>query len=117
MAGPAERKDLPDSSAQLVCQHGSRICYQGSGDRRSLFESPEKALVISVDEKPSMQALERATGYVETASGKIVRGFKSTYKRHGTLNLFAALEVPPVPFIRRLQNLNVALSSWSSWIV
>lgn len=54
---------------------------------------PENALVISVDEKPSIQALERATGYVETDNGKIVRGFKSTYKRHGTLNLFAALEV------------------------
>jgi transposase len=54
---------------------------------------PENALVISVDEKPSIQALERTTGYVETDSGKVVRGFKSTYKRHGTLNLFAALEV------------------------
>jgi transposase len=54
---------------------------------------PEKALVISVDEKPSLQALERATGYVETDNGTIVRGFKRTYKRHGTLNLFAALEV------------------------
>ena len=54
---------------------------------------PEKALVISVDEKPSIQALERKTGYVETDNGKIVRGLKSTYKRHGTLNLFAALEV------------------------
>lgn len=54
---------------------------------------PEKALVLSVDEKPSIQALERATGYVETDNGKIVRGLKSTYKRHGTLNLFAALEV------------------------
>ena len=54
---------------------------------------PENALVISVDEKPSIQALERATGYVETDSGKIVRGYKSTYKRHGTLNLFAALEI------------------------
>lgn len=54
---------------------------------------PEKALVLSVDEKPSIQALERKTGYVETDNGKIVRGFKSTYKRHGTLNLFAALEV------------------------
>ena len=31
--------------------------------------------------------------YVETDSGKIVRGFKSTYKRHGTVNLFAALDV------------------------
>ena len=26
-------------------------------------------------------------------SGKVVRAYKSTYKRHGTLNLFAALEV------------------------
>ena len=54
---------------------------------------PLHALVLSVDEKPSIQALERRTGYVLTDSGKIVRGFKSTYKRHGTLNLFAALEV------------------------
>src|ERR1700719_4909571 len=57
------------------------------------LNSPENALVLSVDEKPSIQALERKTGYVETDNGKIVRGFKSTYKRHGTLNLFAALEV------------------------
>lgn len=57
------------------------------------LNSPEKALVISVDEKPSIQALERVTGYVETDNGKIVRGFKSAYKRHGTSNLFAALEV------------------------
>lgn len=40
-----------------------------------------------------MQALERKTGYVLTDSGKIVRGYQSTYKRHGTLNLFAALDV------------------------
>src|ERR1022692_4935046 len=54
---------------------------------------PANALVISVDEKPSIQALERATGYVETDNGKTVRGFKRNYKRHGTLNLFAALQV------------------------
>src|SRR5271165_143486 len=57
------------------------------------LDPPEKAMVISVDEKPSIQALERKTGYVETDSGKIVRAYKSTYKRHGTLNLFAALRV------------------------
>lgn len=57
------------------------------------LDPPENALVICVDEKPSIQALERATGYVESDNGKIVRGFKSTYKRHGTLNLFAALQV------------------------
>jgi transposase len=54
---------------------------------------PQKALVLCVDEKPSIQALERTTGYVQTSSGKIVRGLKSTYKRHGTINLFAALNV------------------------
>ncbi len=54
---------------------------------------PLNAVVLSVDEKPSIQAIERTSGYVETDSGRVVRGLKSTYKRHGTLNLFAALEV------------------------
>src|SRR5258708_35858417 len=54
---------------------------------------PVNAVVLSVDEKPNIQAIERASGYVETDSGQVVRGLKSTYKRHGTLNLFAALEV------------------------
>ena len=54
---------------------------------------PVNAVVLSVDEKPSLQAIERPSGYVETDSGTVVRALKSTYKRHGTLNLFAALEV------------------------
>ena len=57
------------------------------------LDPPENALVLCVDEKPSIQALERGVGYVQTDNGRIVRGLKSTYKRHGTLNLFAALEV------------------------
>ena len=54
---------------------------------------PLNAVVLSVDEKPGMQAIERPSGYVETDSGAVVRALKSTYKRHGTLSLFAALEV------------------------
>lgn len=54
---------------------------------------PQNAIVLSVDEKPSIQALERTTGYVFTSNGKVVQGYKSTYKRNGTLNLFAALNV------------------------
>lgn len=54
---------------------------------------PLNALVLSVDEKPSIQALQRPSGYVETDSGTVVRAMKSTYKRNGTLNLFAALEM------------------------
>ncbi len=54
---------------------------------------PVNAIVLCVDEKPSIQALERKTGYIKTESGKVIRAYQSTYTRHGTLNLFAALEV------------------------
>ncbi len=54
---------------------------------------PERAIVFCIDEKPAIQALSRKTGYVQTSSGKVVRGLQSTYTRHGTLNLFAALNV------------------------
>lgn len=54
---------------------------------------PVNAVVVSIDEKPSMQALSRKTGYVYSSNGKVVRAYQSTYKRNGTLNLFAALNV------------------------
>ena len=54
---------------------------------------PLNALVLSVDEKPSIQAIQRPSGYVETDNSAVVRAMKSTYKRNGTLNLFAALEI------------------------
>jgi transposase len=54
---------------------------------------PLNAVVLCVDEKPSIQALERKIGYIKTDNGKIVRAYKSTYKQHGILNLFAALAV------------------------
>lgn len=57
------------------------------------LDPPLNALVVCLDEKPSIQALQRPSGYVETDSGAVVRAMKSTYKRNGTLNLFAALEV------------------------
>ena len=53
---------------------------------------PENAIVICIDEKPSIQALSRRTGFIRTSNGKIVSAVKSTYKRNGTQNLFAALE-------------------------
>ena len=42
------------------------------------LDPPLNALVISVDEKPSIQALQRAVGYVQTSNGKVVRGYQST---------------------------------------
>jgi transposase len=57
------------------------------------LDPPENAVVICVDEKPSIQALERAQGYLRLPNGRAVNGFSHCYKRHGTTTLFAALEV------------------------
>ncbi len=54
---------------------------------------PENAIVICVDEKPSIQALERAQGYLKLPNGRALTGQSHDYKRHGTSTLFAALEV------------------------
>jgi transposase len=54
---------------------------------------PDNALVLAVDEKPPIQALERAQGYLKVPGGRALRGFSHDYKRHGTSTLFAALDV------------------------
>ena len=57
------------------------------------LDPPEKAVVVCVDEKPHIQALQRAQGYLRLPDGKAVNGFSHCYKRHGTTTLFAALDV------------------------
>lgn len=57
------------------------------------LEPPENAVVLSVDEKPAIQALERAQGWLRLPNGKALTGFNHEYKRHGTTTLFAALEI------------------------
>ena len=54
---------------------------------------PDNAVVISVDEKPAIQALERTQGWLRLPDGNAMRGFSHEYKRHGTTTLFAAMEV------------------------
>jgi len=54
---------------------------------------PAKAIVPCVDEKPSIQALERARGYLKLSDGRALTDQSYDYKRHGTTTLFAALEV------------------------
>lgn len=54
---------------------------------------PENAIVLSIDEKPQIQALERAQGYLRLPNGRAVSGYTHDYTRHGTTTLFAALNV------------------------
>jgi transposase len=54
---------------------------------------PATAIVLCVDEKPSIQALERAQGYLKLPNGRALTGQSHDYKRHGTTTLFAALQI------------------------
>jgi transposase len=65
-----------------------------AADVAGLYLSPpEHALVLSIDEKPSIQALERAQGWIRLPDGRAMNGFSHCYKRHGTTTLFAALDI------------------------
>jgi len=53
---------------------------------------PENALVLCVDEKSQIQALERSQPVLPMRPGK-PEGYTPEYYRHGTVSLFAALDV------------------------
>jgi transposase len=57
------------------------------------LDPPENAVVLAVDEKPHIQALERAQGWLKLPNGRALSGFSHEYERHGTTTLFAALEI------------------------
>lgn len=108
--GPLLAKALGDVSADYVWEvlRGFGISLQQShswcvstdpqfaakaADITGLYlDPPENAIVLCVDEKPHIQALERAQGYLRLPNGQAITGFSHEYKRHGTTTLFAALE-------------------------
>ena len=53
---------------------------------------PENALVLSVDEKTQIQALDRTQPMLPLRPGQIARRTHD-YKRHGTTSLYAALDI------------------------
>ena len=110
MGRPAVAKELEasvDAVGKVLRQEGINLQWHRSWgintdtnfasnatDIVGLYLAPSvNAIVLCVDEKPSIQALERKTGYIKTESGKVIRAYQNTYNRHGTLNLFAALDV------------------------
>ena len=80
-ANPGARATIPSSSPRPPT-------WSGSTWRRR-----ENAIVICVDEKPSIQALERAQGYLKLPNGRALTGHSHDYKRNGTSTLFAAFDV------------------------
>ena len=53
---------------------------------------PDKAMVLCVDEKSQIQALDRTQPVLPMGLG-YVEGITHHYQRHGTLTLFAALDL------------------------
>jgi len=63
--------------------------YEGIWDGESLAEND---YVISADEKPNIQALERAHRTTAPGPGRLTR-VEFEYRRHGTAVLYAAIDV------------------------
>jgi DDE superfamily endonuclease len=56
------------------------------------LKPPENAIVLSVDEKTSIQARERTQLPLALRQGRAAR-YTHDYKRHGVLDLYAALNI------------------------
>jgi len=67
------------------------------------LDPPEHALVLSVDEKSQIQALDRTQKSLPIFPGRLGT-MTHDYKRHGTTTLFAALSVTDGTLITQCQN-------------
>ena len=76
-------------SSSPPTRSSSRRCAMSSG---SYLNPPQNALVLCVDEKSQVQALERTQPVLPMGLG-YVEGITHDYIRHGTTTLFAALDV------------------------
>src|SRR5580704_12636257 len=65
------------------------------------LDPPERALVLCVNEKSQIQALDRTQPLLPLRPGQLERGTHD-YKRHGTTSLFAALELKTSRIIGQL---------------
>jgi len=88
----AQKLDL--AASKSWCESRDPEFVAKAADVVGLYMAPpQNAVVICVDEKPSIQALERAQGYLKLPNGRALSGHSHDYKRHGTSTLFAAFEV------------------------
>jgi transposase len=85
------------------------------------LDPPERAIVLSVDEKSQVQALDRSQPLLPLGPGPVERGTHD-YVRHGTTSLFAALNVAtgevigrcyrrhrPQEFVKFLEEIDAAI--------
>jgi transposase len=78
------------------------------------LDPPERALVLCVDEKSQIQALDRSQPVLPLRPGVVERRAHD-YVRHGTTSLFAALDAASGRVIGQLHHGIVPRSSAASW--
>lgn len=89
---PAQKIDLAGRKSWCV-SHDPEFAAKAAEIVGLYLDPPEGALVVAVDEKPHIQALERAQGYLKLPNGRAVSGRAHDYTRHGTSTLFAAFNI------------------------
>jgi hypothetical protein len=87
LALPARPKDRPFRAQIVVREQRSGVRRQAADVVGLYMAPPENAIVICVDEKPSIQALEREQGYLKLPNGRAGTHNIEVYRRLG-----AALE-------------------------
>lgn len=75
---------------------------------------PDRALVLCFDEKPQIQALEGTAPVVPMEPGRPEQRTRD-YVRHGTRDLFAALDVKAGTVIGELHHRHRSVESRNSW--
>jgi transposase len=88
----AQRIDLAGRRSWCVSTDPAFVAK--TADIAGLYlDPPDNAIVLAIDEKPAIQALERAQGYLKLPNGRALTGFAHEYGRRGTTTLFAALDI------------------------
>jgi hypothetical protein len=77
---------------------------------------PKKAIVLCVNEKPSIQALERAQGYLKLPNGRSRLGKVTTTNGTARLRCLQRWKSPPGRSSRCIRNDVAGLSFSTSWI-
>src|SRR5207249_7646220 len=65
------------------------------------IDPPTKAVVVSLDEKTQVQALERSQPMLPLRPGQVAR-HTHDYKRHGVVDLYAAMNIRDGEVVHRV---------------
>jgi transposase len=98
-------------SSRIMCGRTRSVVTgvrrEGPRHRGAILNPPTNAVVLSLDEKTSMQALERTQPPLPLRTGRAAR-HTHDYKRHGVVDLYAALELATGHVTHRLTERHTA---------